>query len=163
MNLGAEAYVDETLPCGFEFYRGWNFSLSTNWPKFLWIQRECIFTSHSFCEKWNLWKTIFPIFHHFEWKNCQFQLDSFVKLPSGNRNSKLRTVVKHASVKYHKVLSSKNFPWTWIHWPITNPKAITYQWFLLFAGIGILSFGFLKWRLEKLSLPWSLKTIRSES
>ena len=39
-----------------------------------------------------------------------------------NRTSQFRSKVKRDSVKCWKLLSSVNFPWTWIHWPITSVK-----------------------------------------
>ena len=47
-----------------------------------------------------------------------------------NQNSQLRTEVKRDSVKWQKLISSVNFLWIWIHWPITNwniPKYLDFK------------------------------------
>ena len=83
--------------------------------KFTWIERECDFICHYWHKTWNPWITLFS---DFDWKTCQLLLklrESDVK-----RNSRHRIEVKHDSVKFEKQLSSVNFPWTWIHSPITN-------------------------------------------
>ena len=99
------------------------------WPKFPWNELVRDFIYHHLHETWNLQMTIFPTYHDFGWKTDNFIMISreIVEMIwiGINRNSWDRTEAKQDSVKCWKLLSSVNFLWTWIHWPITKQTICT--------------------------------------
>ena len=96
-----------------------------SWLKFPWIERERDFTLQHLRETWNLRMTILLNYYDFEWKTSQLSAWFHVKLlilreSVVNGNFWPRIDVTPDSVKCWKLLLSVNFPWIWIHWPITS-------------------------------------------
>ena len=78
---------------------------------FEWIVRS---VDDNFPSFWWFWVKKRRIFAWFQMKLLKLGESAI------NRNSQYRIEVKSYSVKCWKLLSSLNFPWTWIHWQITT-------------------------------------------
>ena len=88
-------------------------------PKFLWIEHERDFAYLHWCEMWNFWMAIFPIYHDFEWKSCLFLRDFIWNCL--NYGNWAWTEIHNIELKRNQILwkAINCFP-TWIHYSITR-------------------------------------------